>query len=125
MNRVKIMRQYMSNLFRNCIITHYIVYMFQLLLRSLGCSRKQIYILYLIQNVSSISNKNKITTFKLNSFRNVRLNISEKLQFKINGHLKMKMQRGLVLTQYFVSKFISIRYKNLEYLFSQNPLITM
>ena len=29
LNRVKIMRQYMSNLFRNCIITHYCV--FQLL----------------------------------------------------------------------------------------------
>ena len=29
LNRMKIMRQYMSNLFRNCIITHYC--MFQLL----------------------------------------------------------------------------------------------
>ena len=66
--------------------------MFQLLLRSLGCSRKQIYILYLIQNVSSISNKEKITAFKLNSFRNFRLNILGKLHFEINGHLKDKKE---------------------------------
>ena len=66
--------------------------MFQLLLTSLGCSRKQIYILYLIQNVSSISNKEKITAFKLNSFRNFRLNILGKLHFRINGHLKDKKE---------------------------------
>ena len=60
LDQVKIMRQYMSNLFGNCIITHYFVYFLSLsnyLNTSEPRLENQIYIFYLIQNVSSISNK--------------------------------------------------------------------